>query len=182
MSTVLVLIDLQNDYFPGGSMELVASEQAVENAAQLMQAFRGRAQPILHIQHIAVHDGATFFLPGTEGAKIHRSVQPISGERIVRKNYPNSFRATTLLEDLQAVGASHIVFAGMMTHMCVDTTVRAACDLGFECSLAHDACATTHLTFGARTVDANDVQAAYLAALGDGFATIKSSEELCTGN
>ena len=179
MSTVLILIDLQNDYFPGGSMELVDAEKAVANAAQLLRTFRGRAHPIIHVQHIAVHDGATFFLPGTEGVKFHPSVHPSPAERIVQKHYPNGFRATTLLGDLRAVGAAHIVFAGMMTHMCVDTTVRAACDLDFQCSLAHDACSTTHLTFGARTVDAGDVQAAFLSALGDGFAAIKSSEELC---
>jgi nicotinamidase-related amidase len=180
MSTVLVLIDLQNDYFPGGSMELVASEEAVGQAARLLHAFRQRSQPVIHIQHIAVHDGATFFLPGTHGADIHSSVQPISGERVVQKNFPNSFRETTLLEDLKRNCASHVVFAGMMTQMCIDTTVRAASDLGFHCSLAHDGCATTHLTFGARTVDANDVQAAYLSALGDGFATIKTVKELCS--
>ncbi len=179
MTTVLVLVDLQNDYFPGGTMELEGAEPAVAQAARLLDAFRQRAWPIIHVQHIAKRPGASFFLPGTAGAEIHASVRPISGERVVTKHYPNSFRETTLLEDLRALGASHLVFAGMMTHMCVDTTVRAATDFGFRGSLAHDACATRDLQFAGRTVDAASVQMAYLAALDGSFATVRTAEALC---
>jgi nicotinamidase-related amidase len=181
MSTILVLIDLQKDYFPGGAMELVASELAVRRAALLLKAYRQRSRQVIHVQHIGTHDGATYFLPGSPGIDIHPSVDPSSSERVIQKNFPNAFRETGLLESLRNQKATHLVFAGMMTHMCVDSTVRAASDLGFECSLAFDACATTHLTFGERIVDAKDVQAAYLSALADGFATLETAEELCTG-
>jgi len=67
----------------------------------------------------------------------------------------------------------------MMTHMCVDTTVRAAADLGLACSLAHDGCATRNLQFGGATVEAAQVQLAYLAGLSGAFAAVKSAEELC---
>ena len=162
-------------------MELVASEQAVDQAALLLKAFRQRSRQVIHVQHIATHDGATYFLAGTRGMDIHPSVRPASNECVVQKNFPNAFRETRLLEALRSQKATHLVFAGMMTHMCVDTTIRAASDLGFECSLALDGCATTHLTFGGRTVDAKDVQAAYLSALADGFATLETAEGLCTG-
>jgi nicotinamidase-related amidase len=178
MSTALVLIDLQNDYFTGGAMELVGSDNAVANAARLLEAFRGKGAPTIHVQHIAKRPGATFFLPGTPGAEIHAAVRPASGEPLVVKHFPNGFRETTLLDALRAAGATRIVFAGMMTHMCIDTTVRAAADLGFTCDLAADACATRDLAFGGRTVDAASVHTAYLAALNGAFANVRPTQEL----
>ena len=179
MTEALVLIDLQNDYFPGGTMELVDAEGAVEQAASLLRSFREKGLPVFHVQHIAKRPGATFFLPDTAGADIHAAVKPRAGERVVVKHFPNGFRETTLLEDLRSARASKLTFAGMMTHMCVDTTVRAAADLGFTCSLAQDGCATRALQFGAHRVEADQVQWAYLAALHGSFATVKPARELC---
>jgi len=179
MPTALVLIDLQNDYFPGGAMELVGADAAVGRAAALLAAFRRRSLPIFHVRHIAKRPGATFFVPGTAGADIHPSVAPAAGEAVLTKHFPNAFRETTLLESLRGVEAGSLVVAGMMTHMCVDTSVRAAADLGFACSLAHDACATRDLQFGGTTVGAAEVQLAYLAGLNGSFAAVKSAEELC---
>jgi nicotinamidase-related amidase len=179
MTTALVLIDLQNDYFPGGTMELFQADAAVAQAAVLLKHFRAASMPVIHVQHIAKEADATFFLPGTKGAEIHSAVQPLATERLVVKHFPNSFRETSLLADLQTLGATKIIFAGMMTHMCVDTTVRAAADQGFECLLAHDACATVEQEFAGETVDARSVQVAYLAALRDAFATVQSTSALC---
>jgi nicotinamidase-related amidase len=179
MTEALVLIDLQNDYFAGGTMELVDADGAVEQAALLLRTFRDKGLPVFHIQHIAKRAGATFFVPGTVGADIHRAVQPKAGERVVVKHFPNGFRETDLLEDLRGAGASKLTFAGMMTHMCVDTTVRAAADLGFTCSLAQDGCATRALQFGADRVEADKVQLAYLAGLNGSFASVKPARELC---
>ena len=177
MTTALILIDLQNDYFPGGTMELYQAELALAQAASVLNTFRSRLLPVFHVQHIATEIDATFFLAGTSGAQIHPQVQPIAGEGIVVKNYPNSFRETQLLADLRAIGASHLVFVGMMTHMCVDSTVRAACDLGFQCTLLHDACATTGMAFSGEAVDAKSVQVSFLSALNDGFAKVQSTRE-----
>jgi nicotinamidase-related amidase len=66
----------------------------------------------------------------------------------------------------------------MMTHMCVDSTTRAAADLGFECLLAHDACATRSLSFGGANIPATSVHTAFLAALNGLFAKIKSAEDI----
>lgn len=178
MSKALVLIDLQNDYFPNGNMELVDANTAVQNAARLLSRFRQLSLPVFHVMHIATEEDATFFLPDTTGAVIHAAVSPAPGEPIVVKHFPNSFRETTLLDNLRAAKVSHIYFVGMMTHMCVDTTVRAAADLDFTCTLAEDACATTHLNLGAAEVDARSVQLAYLAALNDGFASVKSVDSI----
>jgi nicotinamidase-related amidase len=178
MSRVLILIDLQNDYFPSGRMELVGANAAVDQAATLLAAFREQSLPVIHVQHVANRPGASFFLPGTYGADIHSAVKPLDGEQVVIKHFPNSFRGTDLHASLKALEAPDLIVAGMMTHMCIDTTVRAAADLGFSCFLAHDACATKDLAFGASTALAADVQTAYLAALNGSFATIRSASEL----
>jgi nicotinamidase-related amidase len=180
-TTALVLIDLQNDYFPGGAMELVGAEEAVVQARALLEAFRARAWPVFHMQHISRRAGATFFIDGSKGAAIHAAVEPSAGEAVVTKHFPSSFRETSLLESLRAAGASRLVVAGMMTHMCVDTTVRAAADLGFECLLAHDGCATRALQFAGQPVEAAQVQLAYLAALDGAFAKVQSAQAIATG-
>lgn len=179
MNQALLLIDIQNDYFPGGAMELVGSPAAGMQAGKLLQAFRQKDRPVIHIQHISIQQGATFFLPDTEGVKIHESVAPKAGETVFRKHYPNSFSKTPLLKHLRKHDSTQLIIAGMMTHMCVDSTTRAAADLGFQCLLAHDACATKSLSFGNTTVSAENVQTAFLAALNGVFAKVLSVEELC---
>jgi len=179
MHTALLLIDIQNDYFPGGAMELVGSAEAGQRAATLLAAFRRKQWPVVHVQHLSTRPGATFFLPDTPGVAIHDCVAPRPGETVVRKHFPNCFRETTLLEHLRGRQIGSLVIAGMMTHMCVDTSVRAAFDLGFGCQLAHDACATRALTFGGVAVAAADVQAAFLAALNGLFARVRPTAEIC---
>ena len=176
--TALLLIDLQNDYFPGGKMELVGSEQAGQAAARLLACFREEGLPVVHIQHLSVRPGATFFLPGTPGAEIHAGVRPLPGEAVIQKNFPNSFRGTNLLEHLQGLGTRRLVVAGMQTHMCLDAGVRAATDFGFTCLVAGDACATRDLKFGERLVPAADVHAAFLAALNGSYGRVASGDEI----
>jgi nicotinamidase-related amidase len=181
MNQALLIIDIQNDYFPGGAMELAGSARAGEQAGTLLRAFRKRKLPVIHVRHISTRPGATFFLPDTPGAQIHGSVTPAAGEALFQKHFPNSFRETPLLEHLRAHQITQLVIGGMMTHMCVDTTVRAAFDLGFQCTLAHDACATKSLSFGGMTVPPEQVQAAYLAAIHGTFAQVLSVEDICAG-
>ena len=178
MHTALLLIDIQNDYFPGGAMELVGSIEAGQRAAALLAACRHKGLPVIHVQHVSARPGATFFLPETRGVEIHECVAPLPGETVVRKHFPNSFRETELRDQLRGRGIGELVVAGMMTHMCVDTTVRAAFDLGFGIRLAHDACATRALSFGGATVAAADVQNAFLASLNGLFARVRSADEI----
>lgn len=178
MSEALVLIDIQNDYFPGGAMEVVNAEEAAQKAQTLLAAFRAQGKPVVHIQHISTREGATFFLPGTTGVDIHDSVQPQDGEKVLRKNFPNSFRGTELEELLQKLGVSKVIFAGMMTHMCIDASVRAAFDKGFTCVVAADGCATRNLAHNGIDVPSSQVHAAYMAALGAVYATVTSTDDI----
>ena len=173
----LILIDIQNDYFAGGANPLEGPDAAAANAARLLQAFRAAGRPVIHIRHLSTRPGATFFVPGSRGAEIHATVAPQAGEPVLDKHFPSSFRGTHLQADLERLGARQLLMAGMMTHMCVDSTVRAAFDLGYECQLAHDACATRALSFAGQSVSAQDVQAAYVAALASPFATVQSTAD-----
>ena len=172
MTEALIVVDIQNDYFPGGAMELVGSEQAAKVGARIKAEFKSQGLPVFMIQHIATGAKSSFFLPNTNGVEIHESVALQSDDVHVVKHYPNSFRETTLLDELRRHGITKITVIGMMTHMCIDTTVRAASDLGFGVTVIADACATLDLEFGGRLVAAADVQAAYLAALDGTFATV----------
>ncbi len=173
--TALLLIDLQNDYFPGGSNPLKNSTEAVMNARLVLQFFRERHMPVFHVQHIATRPGSTFFLQGTRGAEIHAEVAPVETESIISKHTPNSFVETTLLSELRDTSVSDIVVCGMMTHMCVDATVRAARDHGFKCTLIADACATRDLQIFDNTIRAEEVHHAFLAALNGYYATVVNS-------
>jgi len=175
----LLIIDIQNDYFPGGVVELAGSPAAAVQAGKLLQAFRQNELTVIHIQHVSIRPGANFFLPDTDGVQIHESAAPKSGEAVFQKHYPNSFRETPLLEYLREHQISQLVIAGMMTHMCIDTTLRTAFDLGFKCVLAHDACATKALSFNGAVVPAENVQTAFLAAVDGLCARVLPVDEIC---
>ncbi len=178
MKTACVFIDIQNDYFPGGANELFQAEEAGVCAGKLLAFAREYHIPVIHVQHVSLHPGATFFLPDTRGVDIHQSVTPSPGEPIVRKHFPNSFRETDLKNILTGMGIERLIIAGMMTHMCIDTTVRAAFDLGYTCVLASDACATKNLSWNGWDVSAADVQSAYLASLSGLFTEVLSTREI----
>lgn len=177
MKKALILVDLQNDYFPGGNMELVDVEKAASNAKLLLDGFRKESLMIVHIQHMSVRPGATFFLPKTRGVEIHEMLAPGTEETVITKYYPNSFRDTPLLEKLNSEDIKDLVICGAMSHMCIDATTRAAFDLGFNCTVAEDACATRDLVFNGRTVKAADVHASFMAALTVPYAQVVTAKE-----
>ena len=181
MKTGLILVDIQNDYFPDGKMELDGMAAATENAGKLLEWFRDKSWPIFHIQHISNYKGATFFLPDTQGMDLHQRIAPLPEETIIQKHFPNSFRDTALLDALKAAGVEQVVICGALSHMCIDATTRASADLGFACVLIHDACATRDLEFGGKTVRAADVHASFMAALGSAYAEVMSCGDFLNG-
>lgn len=182
MTTALIIIDIQNDYFDGGSNTLSGSYKAAKNARMILDDFRSKGLPIVHIQHLATRPTSTFFLPGTLGADIFADVQPFDNEKLIVKHYPNSFRDTDLFEYLQLMDVNHLVICGMMTHMCVDATTRAAKDFGFECTVIGDACATKDLEINGRQVKAADVQTSFLAALNYFYSNVCATKDYLSSN
>jgi len=177
METALLLIDIQNDYFENGTMALVGSDKASENAKLILNNYRANHQMIVHIQHIATSPAATFFLANTKGAEIHDNVKPLDSEKVIIKHYPNSFRETELLDYLRSKNICNLVICGMMTHMCVDATTRAAKDLGFNIVLIGDACATKDQEINGQKVKAKEVQKSFLAALNYYYSTVLTTQQ-----
>lgn len=177
MKKALIIIDIQNDYFDNGTMPLVGSDVACENAKLLLDNFRAEGLSVIFIQHIATRPDASFFLPNTEGVKIHKKISPLKGEKIIIKHYPNSFRETDLMEYLNKTQITDLVICGMMTHMCVDATTRAAKDFGFNISVIGDACATKNLEYYGKTVEATEVQNSFLSALNYFYSTVQTTGE-----
>ena len=180
MQRGLLIVDVQNDYFSGGTMELRGMNEAAENCRCLLESFREQGEPLYHLQHLATRPGATFFVPGTAGAEINQRVRPRDDETVITKHFPSAFRATDLQQRLEDDGIDTLVICGAMTHMCIDTTVRAAFDLGYRCELIADACATRDLEFGGRKLAAADVHAAFMAALSAPFARIDDTDSWLT--
>jgi len=178
MSTALIIVDIQNDYFPNGKMELSNPVKAAANAAKVLEWFRqNNKDNIFHVQHIASEAGLGFFLPNTEGVKINEAVFPLEHESIIIKHAPNSFFKTELESKLREKGATKLVIVGMMTHMCIDATVRAAVELGFETTLIEDACATRDLVYQDKVVPADQVHYAFVSALNGIYANVVSTED-----
>ena len=178
MTRTLLIIDIQDDYFPGGAMPLVEPDLAAAAASRLLAAFRDSGEEVVHVQHVWDAPDAAFMRPGTPGVEINVAVAPAEGEPVLTKDAPNSFLGTGLEQELRARSADELVIAGMMTSMCVDATVRAASDLGLSVAVAHDACAAPDLEFGGIEVPGKQVHAAFIAALGDGYARVESADRL----
>lgn len=178
MSRALVVVDIQKDYFPGGRMELVGTEDASLRARGLIEAFRTGGEPLFHVQHVAEGPDAPFFAAGSEGVEIHPNVAPLDGEPVIVKHFPNAFKDTSLLDDLRGLGVSEVVLCGMMTSMCVDASARAATDLGFTTLLAADACAAPDLRSGDEVIGGATVHKAFISALGSMVAEVRDSSEL----
>jgi nicotinamidase-related amidase len=163
--TALLIIDIQDFYFPGGAAPLVNPEAASLNAAKLLEKFRAEGRPVVHVGHNA-----------PKGMGFHGVVAPREGEKVFFKDEVSAFNGTGLLAYLQEMKVQRLVIAGMQTHMCVEAAVRAASDLGLECILVADACATRSLRYQDREVSAADVHAATLATLDRTYATVIDTE------
>ncbi|MEM7121924.1 MAG: cysteine hydrolase family protein [Pseudomonadota bacterium] len=180
--TALVIIDLQNDYYPDGKWTLDGIEAASANASKMVEKFRQSDDLIVHVHHNFVEDDAPFFVAGSPGAEIHRDVAPKDGEPQVLKHQVNAFHETDLQDVLGNNGVENLVICGAMSHMCVDAATRAASDLGYTCTVIHDACASRDLEFEGETIPARQAHAAYMSALGFAYATLKSTDEYLSGD
>lgn len=179
-NTALVLVDIQNDYFPsfrGSKMALPHMDAAANNAARLVEQARQSQIPVIHVRHVMTSTQAPFFLPDSEGSEIHPCVAPIQSETVVLKKRPNSFFQTSLSEELAGNKTRKLIICGAMSQMCVDATVRAAVDLGYEVTVAEDACAAANVNFNGVHVAAESVHASIMAPIAASYAAVKSTKE-----
>lgn len=178
----LIVVDIQNDYFPQGKWPLVGADAAADNAVRLIKAFRDAGDSVVHIRHEFTSEEAPFFTPNSEGAKLHPKVLNRADEPVVLKHFVNSFRETELKSILDEQGIKELVVVGSMSHMCVDGITRAAADFGYKVTVIHDACATRDLEFNGVTVPAAQVHAAFMAALAFAYASVVSTNDFLIGS
>lgn len=167
--TALIIIDVQDFYFPGGKSELVNPQAAADKAAQLLAYFREKGLPVIHVKH-----------ESKTQSDIQSTVKPIEGEKIITKKEVSSFNGTDLNDYLKSLGVKNLVICGMQTHMCVEGAVRAGYDLGYQVTLVHDACATRDLKWGEEVIPAKMVHLSTLSTL-KSYAKVVSTEEFLAG-
>lgn len=165
-TSALIIIDVQQFYFPGGKSELVEPEAASINAQELLNYFRKNNGLIVHVKHKSEKEG-----------DIHPNVKPLDGEKVITKIEVSAFNDTELQRYLIANDVTDLVICGMMTHMCVEGTTRAAVDLGYNCTVISDACATKDLTFDDYKVESQDVHMSTFASLKGYYSEVMTTEE-----
>lgn len=173
--SALILIDCQNTYREG-IMQLEGVEPALAECAKLLQRARDGGTPVIHIQHDA-GPGSPYDTKAHIGT-IADVVAPKPGETVITKAYPSSFEKTELDATLKKLGVTDLVLAGFMTHVCVNSTARAAFNLGYRPTVVANATATRSLPnpLGG-DMPAAQLHAGALAALADIFAIVVPSEE-----
>jgi len=165
--TALLIIDVQEFYFPGGRMQLENPELAGMNAGLLLDHFRNSEMLVYHVRHN--------FEPGGD---IHPYVKPMEDEPVISKDQVNAFVGTGLLEMMQQDSVEQLVICGMQTHMCVEAAVRAAHDHGFICLLASDACATRALQYEEYIIPAKNVHYSTLNTLQGSYARVITTDAI----
>ena len=172
----VIVVDLQNDYFPTGKLPLAGIEQAADNAARIVADARAKGEKVIHIRHEFTGPDSPFFAPGSEGAQIHPSMAPAAGEAVILKNQVNAFLGTGLKQLLDEAGTEEVTVVGAMSHMCIDAATRASSDFGYKTTVIHDACATLDLEFDGKVVPAAQVHSALMSALAFAYATVTTTD------
>jgi nicotinamidase-related amidase len=176
--STVVIVDAQRVYVDG-RLALPGVDLALAEIARLLARARAAGTPVIHVVQHSRPGGAICDPLGPDVA-IANAVVPQSGETVIVKHLPSGFAGTTLDATLKRFGRTHLIVAGFMTHMCVSTTVRAALDLGYRCTVIAIACATRDLPDGrGGVVPADIVHRANLVALADRFArVVETADEI----
>lgn len=164
--TALLIIDVQEFYFPGGFNPLVEPENASQNATVMLEHFRSNDDLVVHIKHATEKDSL-----------IHQNVQPEKGEKVIKKSHINSYQDTDLLAYLKDSNINQVVICGMMTHMCVEAVARASADFSFDVIVIDDACATRDVVYNNDTVIAADVHNSTLGTINRYYGKVMTVKE-----
>ncbi|KNC12674.1 cysteine hydrolase [Pantoea sp. RIT-PI-b] len=174
--TAVIVIDIQNEYFPGGKMPIPDGMQALKNSKRIVEFAHKNKMPVFFVQHLGDADGP-LFAKGSRFAEFHKDLQPAKGDRVISKATPSSFVGTDLQKQLDSLGIKQLIITGLMTHMCVSSTARDAVPLGYSVIIPEDATATRDLaTWDNKVVDHKVLQQAALTGVADVFAEIKTTD------
>ncbi|POZ62713.1 cysteine hydrolase family protein [Chromobacterium alticapitis] len=143
MTTALLIIDLQNDYFPNGKYPLWNTEQTLANTLRAIEQARRQGMPVIHVQHIAASAASPFFAPDTHGVQIHPQVLAAAPDApVVVKSHADAFLDTTLDALLKEFKVDSLLIAGMMTQNCVTHTALSRAADPYQVKVLRDCCTT----------------------------------------
>lgn len=169
-AATLLIIDAQEEY-RSGVLALPGLAPAMAEIAQLVSAARAQNRPIVFVRHLGAP--GSFLDPQTRRGHFLPELAPLPTEVVVEKRLPNAFAGTELNDTLIALGHLDLIVCGFMTHSSVSTTVRAAKDYGYRCTLVDAACATRDIPLnGGETLSAEQLHRVEMAALADNFAMV----------
>jgi len=141
----LIMIDLQNDYFPGGLFPLWNTEAVLQNIETAIVGARAKGIPVIHVQHVADSKTgiAPFFNEGTTGFELHPRILAAAPDApVVVKHYADSFEQTTLEDTLKRLDVSELLVCGMMTQNCVTHTAISKAAEMYAVTVLTDCCTT----------------------------------------
>lgn len=173
--STLIIIDAQNEYATG-HLKVEQVNETRKVISNLLSLYRSTgSKNIVHVVH-ETPPGAPVFTPGTTLAEEFDELTPQPGEKVVKKNFPNSFAQTDLEEYLKGLGevGKKVVLVGYMAHVCVSTTARAGAEMGYDVIVVRDAVGDRNIP----GVKAGDLVDTALLELADAFATVLSADEI----
>lgn len=142
----LIVIDLQNDYFPGGAFELWNADATLAVVERAIGRAQAKGIPVIHVQHVAdaARGNAPFFNAGTVGVETHARIQDAAPDApVIVKQFADAFERTTLHDTLQRLGVDELILCGMMTQNCVThTALSRRADDYKKVTVLSDACTT----------------------------------------
>lgn len=175
MKQALVLIDIQNIYFTPGNYLLLKPEIAADNTSKVLHYFRHHNLPIFHVKHL--FEPKDYIMSKDYLTDFYKSVVPIDNEIVIEKEYPNAFLKTILKKELDRLEIDTLIIAGMMSHMCIDTTVRAAKDYNYQVTVLDNACTTYDLSYNGEKIPADIVHKIFMSALNGAFAKVVTVDQ-----
>ena len=175
MTSALIVIDVQNEYVTGG-LPIVHPpvEEGLARIAEAIDAANAAGVPVVAVRHTEPDPSGGIFVEGTPAWQLHDAVASRPHDVVIDKRLPGSFTGTPLEEWLSEHGVEHVVIAGWMTHMCVDSTTRQAMHRGYDVTVLVDATGTIDV---ADDLPAALVHKVELGVLGDGFAQLRSTAD-----
>jgi len=199
--TALVLIDMQRDFIePGGFGETLGNdvsllEAIVPATKAVLEAWREAGGLVVHTREAHKADLSDcppakrnrgnptlrigdegpmgrILVAGEPGNQIIEALAPVEGEIVIDKPGKGAFYATGLHELLQARGITHLLFGGVTTEVCVQTSMREANDRGYDCLLLEDCTESYFPAFKAATLDMVRAQGAIVGWTASGTALV----------
>ncbi len=176
MKRVLLVIDVQNEYFTG-KLPVTYPAGSLVRILQAIQAARENQIPVVFVQHTAPQENASTFRKGSPEWELHPSLSDIIPDLLLEKTWPGSFTDTNLEEWLVTRGIDSLVISGYMTQMCCDTTARQACHMGLSVEFLSDATGTLAITNAAGAVTDEELHRAILVTQAMRFSKVLTTEE-----